>query len=270
MGKRMCPILAALLLSVGVAAAGSGGFLRRGDRGGMVVLLQEWLARTGVYAGAPTGCFAAATESAVRRFQSVHGLRVDGIVGPVTWNALGQRVLRATAPLSSRGPAAPLAAWETVNRFWPPGRTATLHDPDSRTSVRVKRLGGRLHADIEPLSAADARVLRTWFNGWSWKRHAVIFRADRLLCGASINGMPHGRDSVQNGMPGHICLHFLGSRVHRTGRMDAEHQRLVMRAAQYLLGAGGRENGADAPAPVGGAAVSSSGVAARGGGIAAD
>src|SRR6267142_5955900 len=37
------------------------------------------------------GFFGAGTQEAVARFQRIHHLRPDGVVGPTTWNALGQR-----------------------------------------------------------------------------------------------------------------------------------------------------------------------------------
>lgn len=63
--------------------------LRRGDKGNEVKLLQE---RLRVFEGTPLvvdGDFGAKTEDAVERFQEQKGLLVDGIVGRVTWKALG-------------------------------------------------------------------------------------------------------------------------------------------------------------------------------------
>ncbi len=61
--------------------------LRRGARGDDIVVLQHALTRLG-YALRADGIFGAATETAVRRFQTDRGLTVDGIVGPATRKAL--------------------------------------------------------------------------------------------------------------------------------------------------------------------------------------
>lgn len=47
--------------------------------------LKQW----GYYNGAIDGVYGAGTYEAVRLFQSRNGLRVDGVVGPTTWQALG-------------------------------------------------------------------------------------------------------------------------------------------------------------------------------------
>jgi hypothetical protein len=63
--------------------------LRRGDIGEWVRLLQEALIAGGVDPGAVDGDFGVLTERAVLEFQAGRGLEVDGVVGPMTWNALG-------------------------------------------------------------------------------------------------------------------------------------------------------------------------------------
>lgn len=61
--------------------------IRQGATGGAVKILQTGLNAKG-YALIADGVFGPATDSAVRRFQSDHGLVVDGIVGPQTWGVL--------------------------------------------------------------------------------------------------------------------------------------------------------------------------------------
>lgn len=61
--------------------------LRRGSRGPHVERLQRLL-REHEPGIRPDGIFGARTEAAVRGYQVAHGLEVDGIVGPRTWNSL--------------------------------------------------------------------------------------------------------------------------------------------------------------------------------------
>jgi cell wall-associated NlpC family hydrolase len=64
--------------------------LRRGSKGEYVTLLQTMLIQRGYDVGrwGADGAFGAATESAVKLFQTDHGLPSDGIVGANTWAAL--------------------------------------------------------------------------------------------------------------------------------------------------------------------------------------
>jgi N-acetyl-anhydromuramyl-L-alanine amidase AmpD len=61
--------------------------LQRGATGESVDVLQIRLADHG-HRVTVDGVFGAATEKAVKAFQSEHGLTVDGLVGPSTWAAL--------------------------------------------------------------------------------------------------------------------------------------------------------------------------------------
>lgn len=54
-----------------------------------VRLVQSKLKQWGYYNGAIDGIYGSATQNAVRKFQAKNGLRVDGLVGPATWRALG-------------------------------------------------------------------------------------------------------------------------------------------------------------------------------------
>jgi uncharacterized protein (TIGR02594 family) len=62
--------------------------VRRGDRGAMVLDLQDQLARLGYFAGQRDGIFGPLTDGAARAFQADQGLHADGVVGPKTWDAL--------------------------------------------------------------------------------------------------------------------------------------------------------------------------------------
>lgn len=64
--------------------------IRRGDKGDDVTELQVMLWRLGYDLGpcGVDGDFGRATQAAVKEFQKTHGLTVDGVCGPLTWDAL--------------------------------------------------------------------------------------------------------------------------------------------------------------------------------------
>lgn len=235
MPRRFAVVLLLSIAAAGAAFAKHDGTLAKGQRGETVRLIQEWLGKAGFPPGRADGWYGGNTEAAVRAFQRAAGLQVDGVAGQATWSALGQAALYGRVkPIASRDLSAPLLSWDLINRIWPRGSSAWIMDLEQRTQIRVVRNGGYWHADIEPATAEDTEILRKWYGRWSWARRPVILRFDRVQCAASINGMPHGADTLKNGFPGHFCLHLLGSRVHHNGTIDAEHQRMVMRAARYL------------------------------------
>jgi peptidoglycan hydrolase-like protein with peptidoglycan-binding domain len=77
--------------------------LQRGSRGSQVRCLETLLVAGGYSLSGPDTFFGSTTDRAVRAFQQARGLRVDGIVGPVT-----RRALAAVA-----APAVPAAIIET-------------------------------------------------------------------------------------------------------------------------------------------------------------
>lgn len=122
--------------------------------------------------------------------------------------------------------------WNQVSRLFPRNSRATLTDVETGLSFRVKRLYGTNHADVEPLTAQDTNVLRRIYGGsWSWDRRAVVVNINGRLIAGSINGVPHGGQSIRNNFNGHICLHFQGSRTHGGNRLDPDHQNMIRKAA---------------------------------------
>jgi len=87
---------------------------------------------------------------------------------------------------------------------------------------------------VEPLTKTDTDILLEISGGhWTKARRAVLVEIKGRLVAASIYPYPHGNEAIHdNGFNGQFCLHFLGSRVHNSGRVDPTHQAMIMRAAQ--------------------------------------
>lgn len=66
--------------------------LRRGSEGVEVSVLQDFLNRAGLLSATPNGYFGPATTAAVRAFQSRNGIPATGTVGPMTRNAINERM----------------------------------------------------------------------------------------------------------------------------------------------------------------------------------
>lgn len=134
----------------------------------------------------------------------------------------------------SRSAPVELLHWDEAKQIYSNFKVATVIDVQTGKRFKVRRYYGTYHADSEPFTAEDAAVMREIFGGWSWQRRPIILEVDGRRIAASMNGMPHGEGSIaDNGFPGHFCIHFLGSSIHRTGAMDIEHQTAVLRAAGY-------------------------------------
>jgi peptidoglycan hydrolase-like protein with peptidoglycan-binding domain len=85
-----------------------------GRNGFDVVFVQAVLKQAGFYQGALTGFYDSATILAVRAFQSAQKIGVDGVVGPVTFYALGlQNDVGCPAPFGLAFPVVPPATVTT-------------------------------------------------------------------------------------------------------------------------------------------------------------
>lgn len=128
--------------------------------------------------------------------------------------------------------------FKEVQYIYKKGDEATVTDVDTGKSFKVRRLYGGNHADTEPLTSEDTKIMKSIYGGsWSWDRRAIIVTVkddqniERKIA-ASMNGMPHGGESIDNnGMKGHFCIHFKNSRTHSGSRLDPGHQNAVKKAA---------------------------------------
>jgi len=162
------------------------------------------------------------------------------------WDEAAQQMLRLSPDASQR-----LVAYaETLRRRhygelmdWNEARNVvtrkslfTIVDLESGLSFRVQRRAGSDHADVQPISREDSKVMKRIYGGkWSWQRRAIVVSKDGTRIAASMNGMPHGGDGIpDNGFNGHFCVHFLGSSSHRSDTPDPAHQLMVHKASGSL------------------------------------
>lgn len=125
--------------------------------------------------------------------------------------------------------------WEEVNEVLPRYSKFTVKDLETGKKFQVQRRAGSLHADVQPLTDKDTKVMKEIYNGkWSWKRRAIIVLSKEKKIAASMHGMPHGAGALKNNFPGHFCIHFYGSKTHRSNFMDLSHKLMILKAANEL------------------------------------
>lgn len=147
--------------------------------------------------------------------------------------------------------------WYDIKPKFSAGKTV-LTIEDFKTGVRFNvqvSYCATVHADIETLTVQDSETVKKLWGGYSWDRRPVLVHFNGEVYAASMNGLPHagldaqpegatvngrsagyGRgynfDDVKgNGIDGHFCLHFVGSKTHGTNKIDEKHQANIRIAA---------------------------------------
>lgn len=117
-----------------------------GATGKVVKRLQRALRRTPDLRLVVNGSFDSRTETAVKEFQADHGLPVDGIVGPLTWNALPDGGPMPTLQCGSSG--------EVVRRL----QTVLTNGADQQWDTTPQGIDG----DFGPHTEASVKAFQTW------------------------------------------------------------------------------------------------------------
>lgn len=215
------------------------------SEGEEVINLQMRLKDLGYFNYKVTGYYGSATLEAVKYFQETNDLQVDGTVGPETKGVLYSDSAKRCTVISSnvanflpasrggRSSYGKIVDWFTEGQYiYPRGSVAKVIDVNTGRTFNMKRTGGSYHADVEPVSKEGSQAIKEIWGGWSWNRRAVIVEIDGVRIAASMHGMPHAYDCIpDNGMNGHVCIHFYKSRTHIHNREDADHQAMVQKAA---------------------------------------
>lgn len=72
-------------------------------------------------------------------------------------------------------------------------------------------------------------------GAWSWIRRPIIVEVGNYKLAASMAGMPHGSDFIEdNNMKGHFDVHFFKSKTHGTNRINPDHQKAIHEAQIFL------------------------------------
>ena len=125
------------------------------------------------------------------------------------------------------------------------GETAILLDLTTGISFNVRIRSLFDHLDVEPLTSQDTRLVCRIYgtsNAYnitsskhSARRPMKLITSTGYECVCSMYGVPHGDQSIlDNNFPGSICLHFLYSRLHGTGRIDPGHQEAIQKAIEIV------------------------------------
>ena len=244
--------------------------LRKGSSGSDVKLVQETLKELGYFTyPKATGYFGSITVKAVKAFQKANGLDPDGVVGKLTKGALyggteqieGASVKMLSLESTSETDPDKMGAldwFKEVQYIFRRGDVAEVMDVNTGRTFYLKRTYGTNHADVEPLTKADANKIKDIWGGWTWTRRAVVVKINGYILAGSLSAMPHaGRDSKpaeayvsgrsggygygqnldavkNNGVDGVLDLHFKNSRNHNTNAVKKAHQDMVKKAAEYI------------------------------------
>lgn len=226
--------------------------LRKGSTGPEVTSLQTKLNELGFLpASGITGAYTTDTVDAVKAFQrAAGGLIIDGVAGPKTQHKLYGTVPEGTYDDDPPGGSTvtpviypvELVDWDTgeIERVWKRGEVAVVTDVKTGLSLRIRRWAGGKHIDGEPLTADDTATLCRIYGVRNaqeilekdlYERRPLWVTVAGRTFAASLYGVPHnypdGDTIPDNDFNGQLCVHFLNSRIHSSGRIDSAHMAAV-------------------------------------------
>ena len=226
--------------------------LQLGSTGADVTRLQQELAARGYLQTAyVTGTYNDQTVAAVRAFQKDKGLVQDGIAGSNTQHKLYNTVPETPQLPDGGSTVKPtlypveIVDWYKgdINTFWGRGEIAVMTDVTTGISLRIKRWAGGYHVDGEPLTAADTKALTQIYKVRNaqeileknlYQRRPVWITLKGRSFAASLYGVPHnypnGDTIPDNDFNGQLCIHFYNSRIHESGKVDANHMKAIQSA----------------------------------------
>jgi len=104
------------------------------------------------------------------------------------------------------------------------------------------RWAGGLHVDAEPLTAADTATLCKIYGvskasdikeNTHWQRRPCLITIGTRTFACSLYGVPHNPDGntiKDNNYDGQLCIHFTNSKIHKSGKVDSNHEAAIQYA----------------------------------------
>nr|MBR4281836.1 SH3 domain-containing protein [Clostridia bacterium] len=219
--------------------------LRLGDgpsnsKGTNVKLLVQELINQGYYKGALTDTYTSDVMAAVKAFQTVNDLDVDGVAGSATHHALfGTVPIGAGNTKNMDFTIYPVEKidWFTggIQDLLPRGANFKIYDVKTGIVWWAHRWSGGSHADIETLTKADSERLCQIYGVKNlqeiveenmYERRPCLLTIGTRTFACSLDGMQHnpaGDTISNNGMDGQVCLHFTNSKGHASGVVSDTH-----------------------------------------------
>lgn len=157
-----------------------------------------------------------------------------------TTGFVSKSYISKSSKAASKGESGKTGKAERLNWFKngsgkiPKGAVFQVKDIKTGKVFTVRRWSGANHIDAEPKTAKDTKILKSIFGHWSWRRRAVLVKYNGHVYAGSMNGMPHGTQTIKNNnFNGHFCIHFYGSKTHGSKKVDKTHQQCVETAMNY-------------------------------------
>lgn len=181
--------------------------------------------------GQATGKSNAATQKAIRIFQMMNGLAVNGNPNSATVKKLMSSSAKKRRSVNG-------ASWSRsgINTRFRDGGTAAIIDLATGKRISIRRVGGHNHLDVEPKTASDTATLKRVYGGsWSWDSRPILLIAGGRYYAAAMNGMPHGSQiSKKNNFDGQFCIHLKDSLTHGTEKENSYHQANINKVIAYF------------------------------------
>ncbi len=199
--------------------------LRKGATGTMVIRLQQALVKLD-YRLTVTGTYDDATFEAVRSFQAINNLSVDGVAGKNTQallysgNAKKFPTGGASGIYGSMGYVAPPAKSKIQLLHWKDEIKGSMkdyqaflvYDPATDISWSLTIIARGRHCDVEPSTKADTAAMHAAFGyKETWTPKPVYVRLpDGRWTVATTHNVAHGVNPIKdNDFEGQNCVHFL-------------------------------------------------------------